>query len=265
MCNMSMQRIYAEIEANYTIAHTSAIARNFWYVPPSACSLYLLLIVLGRRWMKTREPYKLRPLLVAWNALLALFSTTGFIVMGPALAKHAWNDLSDSICNTVMSVKPILSLWSLFFVLSKLVEFGDTFFIIVRKTPLHFLHWYHHVTVCLLSWHSLAIQSAPAHWYCAMNFGVHSIMYSYYVLKAAGARVYSFVAQTITILQLVQFVAGFSVTLAATVFYLSGRQIHTNRNELLAALFIYGSYFVLFLNFFNQRYCRRKTLRKKID
>jgi hypothetical protein len=262
---MSLQQIYAEIEANYTIAHTSAIVRKLWYVPPVACSLYLLLILLGRRWMSTREPYKLRPLLVVWNTLLALFSATGFIVTAPDLARHAWHDISDSICNTAMHVKPMLSYWALLFAFSKVVEFGDTVFIVVRKTPLNFLHWYHHVTVCLLSWYSLANQSAPAHWYCAMNYGVHSIMYSYYMLKAAGVKVLSFVAQAITILQLLQFVAGFAVTLAATKFYLSGRQIHANRNELVVALVIYGSYFVLFVNFFYQRYCTKKSLRKKVD
>ena len=255
---MSLQALYREIETNYTIAHTSAIARKFWYVPLSACSLYLLLIVLGRRWMSSRKPYRLRGVLAIWNLCLAVFSVTGFLVMAPELIKHATRDLLDSICNTNIYKYPMLSFWSLLFVFSKVVEFGDTFFIIVRKTQLNFLHWYHHVTVCLLSWHALAIASAPAHWYCAMNFGVHSIMYSYYLLKALGVRGLSFIAQSITVLQLTQFFAGFAVTLAAAWFYVSDRPCHTNRNEVIAALLIYGSYFVLFVNFFHHRYCTKK-------
>ena len=262
---MSLQALYAEIEANYTIAHTSAIVRKFWYVPPSACTLYLALIVLGRKWMSSRQPYKLRAVLALWNLSLAVFSTIGFVVLAPDLLRHAWRDLPDSICNTAIYNKPLLSFFCLLFVFSKLVEFGDTFFIVVRKTPLNFLHWYHHVTVCLLSWHSLAIASAPGHWYSAMNFGVHSIMYSYYLLKASGVRVPSFVAQAITVLQLVQFFAGISVTLAALKFYISGRPCHTNSNELVAATTIYGSYFVLFVNFFYQRYCVKKTSREKME
>lgn len=262
---MSLQALYEEIEANYTIAHTSAIARRFWYVPPSACSLYLLFTVLGKRWMSTRRPYNLRGLLAIWNLGLAVFSTMGFLTVAPELVRHAFRDLSDSICHTRIQLYPMMSFWSLLFVFSKVVEFGDTFFIIARKTQLSFLHWYHHVTVCLLSWHSLAIASAPAHWYCAMNFGVHSVMYSYYLLKAVGIRVVSFVAQSITVLQLMQFFAGFAVTLAAAWFYYSGRPCSTNRNEVIAALLIYGSYFVLFVNFFYQRYCVKKPLPKKTE
>lgn len=39
------------------------------------------------------------------------------------------------------------------FVFSKVPELGDTVFIILRKRPLIFLHWYHHVTVLLYTWH----------------------------------------------------------------------------------------------------------------
>lgn len=262
---MSLQALQAEIEANYSIAHTSAIARKFWYVPPSACFVYLALIVVGRQWMNSRPPFKLRGVLAAWNLVLAVFSTVGFAVVAPDLVRHAWRDLPDSVCNTAIHFKPLLSFFSLLFVLSKLVEFGDTFFIVVRKTPLNFLHWYHHVTVCLLSWHSLAMASAPAHWYCAMNFGVHSIMYSYYLLKATGVKVPSIVAQAITALQLLQFFAGFMVTLGAATFYMTGRLCHTNRDGSIAALVVYGSYFVLFVNFFRQRYCTKKTSSKKIE
>lgn len=262
---MSLQAIYAEIEANYTIVHTSAIARRLWYVPPSVCTFYLLLTVLGKRWMTSRSPLKFRKTLAVWNLVLAVFSFMGFLGVTPELVKHAWRDLPDSICNTAVHTKPMLSFWSLLFVLSKPVEFGDTFFIVVRKRQLNFLHWYHHITVCLLSWHSLAIASAPAHWFCVMNFGVHSIMYSYYLLKSIAVPVPSIVAQIITILQLVQFFAGFTVTLVALKLYASGRQCHTNWNELIAALAIYSSYFVLFVNFFYHRYCAKKVLQEKVD
>lgn len=42
--------------------------------------------------------------------------------------------------------------WSTMFVLSKVPELGDTLFIVLRKQPLIFLHWYHHATVLVYSW-----------------------------------------------------------------------------------------------------------------
>lgn len=42
--------------------------------------------------------------------------------------------------------------WATMFVLSKVPELGDTIFIVLRKQPLIFLHWYHHATVLVYSW-----------------------------------------------------------------------------------------------------------------
>lgn len=32
-------------------------------------------------------------------------------------------------------------------------EFGDTWLLVLKKKPIIFLHWYHHMTVLLYSWH----------------------------------------------------------------------------------------------------------------
>ncbi|KAF8375688.1 hypothetical protein PRIPAC_82117, partial [Pristionchus pacificus] len=38
----------------------------------------------------------------------------------------------------------------------RLFEFTDTFFIILRKQPLLFIHWYHHALTLYVSWYSYA-------------------------------------------------------------------------------------------------------------
>nr|CAD7567629.1 unnamed protein product [Timema californicum] len=76
--------------------------------------------------------------------------------------------------------------WTWMFVLSKLPELGDTVFIVLRKQPLIFLHWYHHITVLLYSWFSYTEYTASARWFIVMNYFVHSVMYSYYALRSMG-------------------------------------------------------------------------------
>ena len=44
---------------------------------------------------------------------------------------------------------------------------------------------YHHVTVLIYCWYSFSEYTAPARWFVVMNFIVHSLMYSYYFLKAS--------------------------------------------------------------------------------
>ncbi len=260
----TLQPLYREIEANYTIQQTAGLAARLWYVPYISCVLYLLAVYLGTTWMSTRSPYSFRPFLVLWNLALTVLSMMGTYVMVPELYRYLTErGYVASVCTTAIHNQPMLSFWALIFVLSKIFEFGDTFFIIVRKTPLRFLHWYHHVTVCIISWYSLSISSTSAHWYCAMNFSVHSIMYSYYLLKALKVNIPAVVATAITLLQLLQFVLGFAVTLVSTQQYVSGKPCFTDTPLCILGITIYGSYFLLFCKFFFDKYLKKPTKKAK--
>ena len=222
------------------------------------CTVYLILVFLGKRWMREKPAFSLRRLLTMWNTGLAVFSTVGFLTHFPSLARNlVVNGFRHSVCNEWVHDNAPLKLWSLLFLLSKTVELGDTVFVVLRKTPLNFLHWYHHVTVYVYTAWFSAVNSGLAHWFGITNYFVHSIMYSYYTLKSAGFKVPQAVAQVITSLQLAQFVLGLVGTLTAYIQKSSGVECDSPYVFLNTGLAIYGSYFVLFLNFFYQRYLLR--------
>lgn len=89
-----------------------------------------------------------------------------------------------------------LVVWGWIFALSKVIEFGDTVFIVLRKSRLSFLHWYHHITVCVYSWYALTpIPSALSDWFGGMNYSVHTCMYTYYALRASGYKLHPLIAK----------------------------------------------------------------------
>ncbi|KHJ77914.1 GNS1/SUR4 family protein [Oesophagostomum dentatum] len=70
----------------------------------------------------------------------------------------------------------------------QVVELGDTLFIVLRKKPLIFLHYYHHSAVLIYTLHSTAEHSNPGRTFVFMNYLAHSCMYTYYALVTYGFR-----------------------------------------------------------------------------
>lgn len=261
-----VQSLTETVEANYTIDQVAEHLYDYFSIAPVLCVVYLLMIFSGKKWMSKKPAYDLRLPLTVWNSVLAAFSITGFLVMGPPIVEQVRNRwYVNAVCTSLIAERAWLSLWSLLFVYSKVFEFGDTFFIILRKTPLNFLHWYHHMTVLLYSWHGLATKNTAGHWFSGINFGVHSIMYSYYMFKSMGFRISASVAKAITILQLLQFVVGLIVLFTGVWMKWIGVECGMNDTHLTTGVIMYGSYFILFLNFFYKRYIVPSPKREKKD
>merc|ERR1712088_108668 len=123
-----------------------------------------------------------------------------------------------------------------------------------------FLHWYHHVTVLIYCWYSFTEYTAPARWFVVMNFVVHSIMYSYYALRAMRFRPPKAVAMLITSLQLLQMVVGCTVNFLAYRYKTDGRECRVSDTNLKLSLLMYISYFVLFARFFHNAYFQNKKM-----
>lgn len=140
--------------------------------------------------------------------------------------------------------------------LSKLPELGDTIFIVLRKQPLIFLHWYHHITVLIYSWFSYTEYTSSARWFIVMNYCVHSVMYSYYALKAARFNPPRFIAMIITSLQLTQMIIGCAINVWAHGFLKTHgpQSCNISQTNINLSIAMYFSYFVLFARFFYKAY-----------
>jgi len=105
-----------------------------------------------------------------------------------------------------------------------------------------------------------------------MNYAVHAIMYGYYFLMAVGKKPKWLKGHYITTAQIVQMVGGVIVTVMSFYYYRkhnnndgnehgnghgNGRNCFIQKQNNTAAFLMYGSYLLLFCQFFIQRYFQK--------
>lgn len=224
----------------------------------------MILVFGGQYYMQSRPRFNLKGVLCVWNTLLAAFSLMGALRTAPELFYVLKNyGIYHSICiPSFIEQDRVAGVWTWLFVLSKLPELGDTIFIVLRKQPLIFLHWYHHITVLLYSWFSYTEYTASARWFVVMNFCVHSIMYSYYALRSMGYQPPRWFAMVITTCQIAQMVVGCTVNIWAAQYLQEHQPCHVSTTNIKLSIAMYFSYFILFARFFYKAYLDAGSSRK---
>lgn len=238
----------------------------------------------------------LKCVLSAWNLFFSVFSFLGFVYSLPALIQMVSGNpitglavkenritgalepaptamhgsLLSSLCywNANVFQDGMAAFWLLAFDLSKIIEMMDTVFLVLKGKKVLLLHWYHHLTVMMFCWHAHVTYISNGLWFAVMNMGIHTIMYLYYFCFSCGlARLVKPFAPVITVLQIVQMIAGLVLQLCTLLFYIRLRREHgatgngancdTNLPSLIFGLLMYGSYFGLFILFFVNVYLRK--------
>uniref|UniRef100_A0A8C5MCX7 Elongation of very long chain fatty acids protein n=1 Tax=Leptobrachium leishanense TaxID=445787 RepID=A0A8C5MCX7_9ANUR len=166
------------------------------YIPTFVFTvLYLLIVWLGPKYMQNRQPVSFRGILVVYNIFLTLLSLYMFYEI-------------------------IRVLWWYYF--SKLIEFMDTFFFILRKNnhQITVLHVYHHASMLNIWWFVMNwVPCGHSYFGATLNSFIHVLMYSYYGLSAIPAmRPYLWWKKYITQCQLTQFVLTMTQTSCAMVW-----------------------------------------------
>ncbi|KOX68278.1 Elongation of very long chain fatty acids protein 6 [Melipona quadrifasciata] len=138
---------YKRLRKNFDYKQSQIWMKDHFLYCSLCCVLYAILIFVGKYYMSNRPKYDLRSVLALWNASFALFSIIAVCKTVPAaLSLPQYHGFYYTTCVADVGTKnSILRYWGYLFTLSKLVEFGDRVFIVLRKQPLIFLHWYHHI------------------------------------------------------------------------------------------------------------------------
>ncbi|KAL7383515.1 hypothetical protein ABVT39_012157 [Epinephelus coioides] len=183
--------------------------------------MYLLIVWMGPKYMKHRQPYSCRGLLVLYNLGLTLLSFYMFYELVTAVWHGGYNFYcQDTHSAQEVDNKIINVLWWYYF--SKLIEFMDTFFFILRKNnhQITFLHIYHHASMLNIWWFVMNwVPCGHSYFGASLNSFVHVVMYSYYGLSAIPAiRPYLWWKKYITQFQLIQFFLTMSQTMCAVIW-----------------------------------------------
>lgn len=228
--------------------------KNVSWIPPIVFTvLYLFMVFVGRKWMDSRNEFKIKPYIFTYNLYQCLLNV--WCVAG-ACHEVATNPIFTGIWGNY-SVKGPASFRISFLIWvhynNKYVELLDTVWMVLRKknNQISFLHCYHHV---LLIWAWFLVckidTGGDCYFGATVNSFIHIIMYGYYTMALLGISCPW--KKWITTCQMIQFCVCF--THSCYVVYKGNAPIILP----LAQAFVMVNMLVLFGNFFIKSYVKPK-------
>jgi elongation of very long chain fatty acids protein 6 len=179
---------FFSFEKNFKPDNVLIASKQHKALGPIFCVIYLFFVWFGPKYMKNKKPYNLRKPLQYWNLFMTIISTWGMLRVIPHIVLYISHvGFKNSFCfpPAIGFGHGALGFWSAVFIYSKVleslnsqsilfelqfIELIDTVFLILRKRPLTFLHWYHHLTVLGFSWHAFIVEQPVGIYFCAMNY-----------------------------------------------------------------------------------------------
>jgi len=179
------------------------------------------------------------------------YTGSAFLATGQA---QGYNGL---YCRTNELFRGPSGYWAWLFTLSKVAELGDSYFLVLRKRPLTFLQYYHHSLTLVYCWWSYVEAPSFNRIGMLMNYLVHTVMYAYFLARSLRLHVPGAVAQSITGLQIMQFVVAASLLCHGHYqVAVNGMQCDWPIKLATIALLMNASYLYLFAQFFYNAYVR---------
>lgn len=192
--------------------------------------------------------YSLKFPLFLWNIVLSIYSIATTYVLLPVVIRKIYNHgYLESVClfdkeNSYL-YQPY-GWWIFVFCLSKIVEFGDTAFLILRGKKVPFIHWYHHLATMSIVYTNFQKLIGSMEWAVTMNVFIHSWMYAYYAISVyypmRGNKILSG-------LQILQMIHGVIITILYNIY--SGIKYID-----YISIVLYGIYAHLFISMYKNKY-----------
>jgi len=239
------------------VSRPSQYKNEYWYLAsdwmrchmeyPIFLSILYVTMVFGiQSYMKPHKAYSLNTPLIFWNVFLAVFSMIGTVfTIPPIIMVMMEKGFTYEMCTIDAEYQ---NPWVFFFCLSKIPEFIDTLFLVLKKREVIFLHWYHHIATMWFCWIAWAVGLENGGAFTIMNLIVHSIMYSYYAGTAAKMSWTKYIRQYITTIQILQMVLGALIVIHNIV------ACNTHPVEHYFGLVMYISYALLFVDLYYKNY-----------
>lgn len=167
-----------------------------------------------------------------------------------------------------------LAYFGYLFYLSKYYEILDTVIILLKGRPSSLLQSYHHSGAILCMWSGVRYMSPPIWIFVVFNSFIHSIMYFYFSLSCLKIRLPKWFKQSLTSLQITQFILGGSLAafhLFVKYFEHNTGKFHSCIATPETALALYVNVFyllpltLLFGLFYVDSYKKKKSVAKKND
>jgi elongation of very long chain fatty acids protein 6 len=223
-----------------------------------AAIIYLPMIWISQQIMKNRQPFSLKKPLFIWNLLLSILSGIGSYYVLTWIYKDLENNsLQENVCDYQKAYANEISWYVGIFNITKILEWIDTIFLVLRKKKIIFLHWFHHLITFLYCWHSSyysPISDVSGYWFAGINMFVHAVMYMYYGLSTIGIKIPGSIL--ITIIQTLQM--GIGIYILSLTAYCPDSWKH-NWHGNIFAIAMYSVYLYLFTKLFIKKLpCKKK-------
>lgn len=241
--------------------------RNLWMLSNGLINIlalvgaYLLIVLyLGPRLMENRKPLEVKNFIRLYNFSM-IFANLYLIKRGLALTDNGRSFFNCKGVEMDFSRVDEIAQISELFLLSRLADFLDTIWFVLRKKHSHisFLHVFHHSYVPTVAY--IATRWVPvvpnAMSFPFINSAIHVVMYAYYLLATfPSLQPHLWWKRYLTGLQMTQFVLILCYNVFGY-FYFERACGKSQKTTLASSLISAAIFLVLFYSFYQKAYVKK--------